>query len=472
MATWWIDDAAASNGADSGGETIGTLYTSPAKYLWASDGTNVGLMSRTTGPKPAAGDIVYVLGGHVETPAANVSMANAGSITNPVAIISVASFNGGSPNTLDSTSVIGTSSNNSVSVAAGGLVMFGFSLMPSNAGGNNSAADINLNTASDFLFRLVDGALIISSTNVGAMITVGASGSSSSYEQLVSLDNVDVKFANSGQSIQLQRGKLEWSGGSLDGSGTIPTALLTTGNVSSPARVALDSLDLSALSTAIVDVSSGTMDVAVSRSKLHASVSPTVGTHPGVGGPTVELVDCDSGDTNIRYHRRDGRGTVNQSASVYRDGGAKSKRNGADVPYSHFLTGSTACGKFLPLMSPWYTAPFVSTTGSKTITIKVAYDRATALTDEELFAEVEYLGASGSTQSSTASSRLATWPLASGSALSNTSETWTGTGGWTNKKTHTLSVSATVAEQGILRVRVGCTVQSVAVYIDPEATVS
>lgn len=472
MAIWWVDDAAASNGADTGGETIGTLYTSPAKYLWSSDGTNVGLLSRTTGPKPAAGDIVYVLAGHSEVPAATLTMTNAGSNTSPVVVLSVASFNLGSPNTLDNTSVVGTTGNFAVAAAAGGLVMFGFSVMPSSAGGINAAGDINLNVAANFLFRLTNGKLIISSTNTGAIIIIGAAGNSSAYEQLVSLDNVDVKFANAGQSIQLQRGKFEWSGGSLDGLGTIPTALLTTTNISTPARVALDGLDLSALSTAIVNVSSGTMDVVVSRSKLHASVSPTVGTHPGVGGPTVDLIDCDSGDTNIRYHRTDGRGTVNQSASVYRDGGAKSKRNGADVPYSHFLTGASACGKFIPIMSPWYTAPFISTTGSKTITIKVAYDRATALTDEELFAEVEYLGTSGSAQSSTASSRLATWPLASGSGLSNTSETWTGTGGWPNKKTHTLTVSATVAEQGILRVRVGCTVPSVAVYIDPEVTVS
>lgn len=466
MADWWIDDSAASNGTDTGGQAIGSAWNNPAKYLWASDGSNVGLMARATGPRPAAGDRVFVLGGHLELQGAAVNMTNDGTVTNPVIVISVASFNSGSPNALDNTSLIGTTGSFAVAASAGGLMLFGFILNPTNNGAVSIAGNFLCSPNGDMLFALEDGAIRLGSTSSQPRIVVGANGGTTNLTQTVRLRNVTAKFANASQSIQFRRGQFEWLGGGIDAAGSIPTALFTSASGGMPSRILCEDLDLSGLSTSIFDVSTGSGVARLSRCKLHGSVALTTGSHAGAGGVEAEMVDCDSADTNIRYSRVNGFGSVNSSAAVYLTGGAKSKRNGSDVPFSHFLTGTHACGKFLPLYSPWYPM-FLDSVGSKTFSIKVAYDRATALTNEELFIEIEVLGTSGSVQGSLLTSRLSAWQLQSGSALSNTSESWAGSGGWTNKKTHTLSVPATIAEQGIARVRIGCTAQSVPIYVDP-----
>ena len=61
--------------------------------------------------------------------------------------------------------------------------------------------------------------------------------------------------------------------------------------------------------------------------------------------------------------------------------------------------------------------------------------------------------------------------VASGSSLTNTSETWTGTGGWSNTKTYTLSKTITVDEYGYIRARVGLA-KDEDVYVDPKITVA
>ena len=61
--------------------------------------------------------------------------------------------------------------------------------------------------------------------------------------------------------------------------------------------------------------------------------------------------------------------------------------------------------------------------------------------------------------------------LATGTSLTDTSESWTGTSGWTNKKTATLSKTVTVAQQGYVRCRIAVGKQQT-VYADNVITVS
>ena len=92
MVDWFVSSATGVNSNN------GTAYTTPKKYLWESDGTLALFLGAT---KPLAGDTVYVLTGHNELQTAEYALVG-GALENeqPIKIISVASFNSGSPNTL------------------------------------------------------------------------------------------------------------------------------------------------------------------------------------------------------------------------------------------------------------------------------------------------------------------------------------------------------------------------------------
>ena len=56
--------------------------------------------------------------------------------------------------------------------------------------------------------------------------------------------------------------------------------------------------------------------------KLDASIAIVTGTHPGPGGAVVDLINCDSGDTNYRFAHHDYMGSMVQETTIARTGGA------------------------------------------------------------------------------------------------------------------------------------------------------
>ena len=316
--------------------------------------------------------------------------------------------------------------------------------------------------------RFEDCIFELSTTGTAARVTMGVSSANIDDSQ-VEWQDVQVTFGATAQGINAIV-PLTWIGGSAAATGTVPTTLfLPTAGLG--ADVTIRGVDLSAFNSgnSLVNVSTGTIGhYKFINCKLGASVTATTGTHPGQGGVTVELLNCDSGDTNYRNEWWGYQGNYVTETTIVRTGGAT---DGA-TPISYELTSSAAASQYSPLV---WRAGYVwnDTIGSAiTLTVHVITDNVT-LTDKEAWLEVEYLGTSGSTQQSLITDHAAddAFYLGSGANQATSSEAWTTTGLTTPVKQE-LSVTFTPEEKGPIRFRVMLGKASTVMYLCPEAVVS
>jgi hypothetical protein len=201
--------------------------------------------------------------------------------------------------------------------------------------------------------------------------------------------------------------------------------------------------------------------------KLGASVSLTSGSHSGRFGVQVDMINCDSADTNYRYQRTRYQATEVQETTIVKSGGASD----GTTTFSRKIT-TTANAKTI---SPYESAPvefWNETIGSAiTLTIPVVTDGVT-LTDAEAWIEVEYLGTSGFPLGNFANDRIT--DLMFGTPANQTTDsgsTWTTTGLASPVK-QSLSVSVTPQEKGIVRVTVCLAKASTVMYYDPLVVVT
>jgi hypothetical protein len=332
--------------------------------------------------------------------------------------------------------------------------------------GPGATANINFTGLAAWWFRFEDCKLTLS-TGTGARISVG-NNNTGVHDQQLELVNTTLKFGNVAQSIVL-RAPLLWNGGSIDAAGSAPTALFLaiSSGAGSYARVA--GVDLSHLSSgkSLVEADGATCNFfTFENCKLGASVGITAGAFAGQGGIKVDVINCDSGDTNYRYHKGRFQGTVNQEATIVRSGGASD----GTTTISRKMVSSADSKVYSPLESDW-TYIWNEVTGSSvTVSIPVVTDNVT-LKDDEAWIEVEYLGTSGFPKSLFASDRIATILTTPANQATDAVSSWTTTGLTTPVK-QTLSVAVTPQEKGPIRARVCLAKASTTLYYDPKLSVA
>lgn len=299
-------------------------------------------------------------------------------------------------------------------------------------------------------------------SGLATTINFGAGLAVNIDDQILTLINTDFELNSTG-TINV-RCRVVWRGGAITGT-TTPTTLFTL--TSPPCELFLSGVDLSSYGSGenLISVASAqTTRWHLENCKLGSSVSVTTGSVAGPGGATGQLVNCDSADTNYRYHKQDYCGTITQETTIVRTGGASD----GTTPISRKMV-STANSKFY---SPLISDPVIvwnDTPGSYTATIEVVTDNVT-LTDAEAWAEVEYLGTSGFPLSLFASDR-ATNILSTPANQTTSSETWTTTGLATPVK-QKLAVAFTTAEKGPVAVRVHLAKASTTMYFCPKVDVT
>lgn len=189
-------------------------------------------------------------------------------------------------------------------------------------------------------------------------------------------------------------------------------------------------------------------------------------------GQYCEIVSSDSSGNLDRYEYADGAGnSIISTTSVYRDNGY----NGVDNQVSYKI--STA--SILPQQGPLEVFPimgYISDTGSKTLTIELAHDYASSLTDTDVYAEVLYLGTASNTRQSLETSIPYPSggkydPVGAGTVLTTSSEVWTGGSGLTKQK---LDVNVTINKAGLYAVRLYVRTYEASkfIYVDPMVSVA
>lgn len=283
--------------------------------------------------------------------------------------------------------------------------------------------------------------------------------------------NVDYcyfNFAAAGQSIQPYSGELFITGAILEG--TTPTSLLVPLASNENSQVVFQDSDLSSVTGNLVSVASaeGGHDILFMRCKLGAGVALTTGTRTRVLADQVRVENCDSADTNYRLAWDKGQGTVVSETTLVKTGGASDGVTGLSWKMA---TNANAAYPNVPLNSPQIISEWITATGSaKTVTVDILHDSATALNDDEVWLEIEYLGTSGfplGTQADDAKADI----LATAAAQASSTATWTTTG-MANPNKQKLSVTFTPQEIGVVACTVKLAKPSKTIYVDPVAQVA
>lgn len=413
-----------------------------------------------------AGGTVYMSQAHAETQSTAMTLASPGASEALVSVLCV-DDTAEPPTTLAASGTVSTTGASGISFTVGCTYYYGVTF---SAGDGASLAPISLGvTASGVsLYILEKCALKLNSTTINAnqLISLG-NGNVNTKEQLIRLINTTVQFGNAAQKIR-PVSRVEWLGTPSAIVGAVIPDVLFSHLANMPTQVLVSGVDLSAMGSgkSLVNLAAAGQPVyRFSNCKFGASSGIVTGTNGGAGGPIVMVDNCDSADTNYRMEHYKYQGSIKSETSKIRSGGASD----GTTPISWNMTTLTGASFVSPLESPPI-AIWNDTAGSaKTITVEIAQNSAaTALTNEEIWLEVEYLGTTGYPISSVISDRK-TDILAT--AADQTSSTVT----WNNMTTPTrqkLEVTFTPQEKGAIQCRVMLAKPSVTVYVDPLVTVA
>lgn len=403
----------------------------------------------------AAGDRILVSQNHAETTAAGITLAFAGTVAAPTQLL--CGNDGAEPPTALATgATISTTGASSIAIQ-GNLYAYGLAWQ---AGSGASGANININ-ASGVRQHFEACDFILNNSNAGSQINTAAS--------LLSFKDCRFKFGHASQQF-VQNGSIRINGGSIISGGTSPTNFLTPGS-GNRADAVIDGFDLSNGSSSINLVGGsgqGSGRIVFRNCKLPASWSGGLfNATPTQACLRAEMWNCDSASTNYRMWVEDAYGSTKHETTLVKTGGASD----GTTPLAWKMASSANASFPLPLVSPEIASAWIDSTGSsKTITVDILHDSATALKDDEVWVEAAYLSDSGSPKTSCVADSKADI-LATGADQAASSATWTTTG-MANPNKQKLAVSFTPQQKGVAIVKVCLAKASATVYVDPVAQVS
>src|SRR5574337_1171684 len=365
----------------------------------------------------AAGDNVYLSQAHAESTATAVSLDFAGTVGNPTKIVCV--DDGAAPPTAVAITATVTTTGASDMYIHGNLYCCGVTFVCGTAGtrilrlGAYDTTNNQIYQNCSFQFGSGAGAF--------SRIYLAGHGSSLPADSIV-WKNCSVSFSSASQAISPYGAALIWEGGSvLSGSTALTTALFDGQTFSRYGDIYVRDVDLSNMgeSCNLVNLTSLNAQAVFHSCKLPASWSGAPSTGLASAGCRISVYNCE---------------------------------------YENYLR------------SNWM-AVWIDTTGSsKTVTVDILHDSATALTDAECWIAVSYLG-SASTPLGTATSDKPADVLTTAVAQTSSSATWTTTG-MSNPNKQKLEVTFTPQQKGFVSARVCIGKASKTVYVDCEPLVS
>lgn len=417
-------------------------------------------------------DIVWVKNTHAETAAA------AKSITFPTSpgLRVICTSDATEPPTSSTTGAkVITTGNFSVALVSGFAYVYGVEF--DSGTGNSGAADLLVASGNADTHIVLDNCtLAVLSTHLNAPIVLGASaGGGSTTNRRVDFIDCTLRQDTSAISamIVLQTGFWNFSGMTIAGAGaTPPTSLFETASAQSASSLLVENSDLTGRAlTNLVDLTnfnSPPNRFVIRNCKLPTGVNVTTGSFDSSGASIVEMHNCDSADTHIRFSRNSWQGSVTQQTGTrIRTGGATQ----ADSTAFSWLMAGSANSVYIahPLVSPDI-AIFNTTVGSSiTATVEILHDSVTNLQNDKIWLEVDYPGTTGFPQSNRASDRVAT-VIATPADQDASSVAWDTTG-MTNPNKQKLVVTFTPQEAGYILCRVKLAA-NVSVYVDPLITLA
>jgi hypothetical protein len=424
-----------------------------------------------------AGDTIYVDNGESFTATAAITWTPpAGAL----AIISCirssttgVSWNAATGSGAGAAESVGAASNSFIISNAGGsaIYLFGMTL---NAGTNNSALcsttifnSTNVQSTLEADFCTFD----MKSVSTSASFNIGQSAASNrSHKATLRNCTFICSAARAGTFSLIGEAQVEIITPTFSMSGvTKPVILFACTGLGDTALLTIRDGDASGFSTtasayfSVANFSSA--QVLLKNLKLSATPTLTTGTWPG-GTGAITLRNCDSADTIITFQYVNTYGTLTQSTSIYYTAS----------PYQFNATGvswqivtSTLANESNPFITPplriWGT-----TTSAQTAEIEFVRDNATALTDRQIWSDLESAASASFPNYAYASNRNTAPFSSAGVDQPSSSVSWTGTGGFSNLNRQKLQITFTAAEVGLLQAQVFVGKASETLYLNSSIT--
>lgn len=420
-----------------------------------ADWTNAHVTMTAAITASTAGDTFFVADDHAETSASSISLGFKGAINAPDLIVcvdhTITSPGSGDLKTTAQVTTTGTAA--SISLNGGHAYVYGIKF---NCGTGASTQGININNSST-VKQVYDSCQFILAGTGSQSINVASGINSRTW-----WTNCVVSFGATGSTMGIVNGSgFEWTNtpSAVNAGATIPTTLF--GGTNNSGTILVEGVDLSALGSGktLVGVASTIAYFTFKDCKLGSAV--TVASAPSSAlAYVIDVIRCDSGNTNYRTERHLFFGDMTTETTIVRTGGATDGTTG--FSYKVVTTANT---KFT---SPFNVPPIAiwnDTTGSaKTITVEGI---ASAVpNNDEVYMDVEYLGDSASPQGS----RATTGKVLLATAAANTASTQTWGGALTGK--FKMAVTITPQQKGPITAYVRVPKTSATVYIDPFITVT
>jgi hypothetical protein len=408
----------------------------------------------------AAGDTVYI-NAESYTISADTTWALAGSITAPVRVI-CSNDKANEPPTVVASKGAATythaSSWDFTINGIGYIYGFGFTNTVSTA----SAVLLQLATADNNYIILDSFTHSVTSTSAATFVGVGVSTELNAGVKLI---NSSFNFTgNSTHKFNLYA-PLEIVGGSITTATALTQVFVAAGR--NP-DLSVSDCDLAGLGSSTL-INAGNQIVKIDANfvncKLNASTT-LVSSFSGVNQAFVQFTNCSSSSANYLSYRYNLYGTLLTETTLVKTGGASD----GTTSISWKLTTTANANESFPFTTGSM-AVWIDTTGaSKTITVDILHDSATALTDAEIWLEIDYLGSSATPLGTPLSDKRAT-VLTTAANQPTSTASWTTTGLTTPNK-QKLEVTFTPQMKGFVYARVCLAKPSYTVYVDPQAILS
>lgn len=434
MANWFVDSVQGVGGLGDGTSWANAYLTLAAAFT-----------------AKAAGDTFWVGDDHAETQASALTLTSPGTVANPCFVYCV-DHTKASPGTgdLKTTATISTTGASAMTLA-GTAYCYGVTFSCGN-GANVAALTVANTTGGEWT---IEAGSLQSGTTSSSTIILGGVARSIAY-----LRNTTIKVAAAGTTIN-SNGGFRWQNTAAAILGaTLPTTLISPAN--SMTTAILEGVDLSALTSGKTIVGSIAGQAQIYLKDCAFGAGATVTTTPSAPGGNIYSIRSDSGATNYRNEKYAYTGTETTETSITRVGGAT---DGTTAQSRKIVT--TANSKWvlpfegLPLRI-WN--PF--TGGSHSITLYGTWNNAAVPNNDDLWADLEYLGTSGNPLGVFATATKAN-NLASGTPLTADGSTWNGGGSGAGWSPFSLTISFTPTQAGYLYIYPKAAKASSTFYLDP-----
>jgi len=412
--------------------------TGNSAYGWSAAGPTLRLFLNGSSSWAAAGDTVYVNAGHDEAYVSGQSNINSpGAFWNPVYVLCV-------DDALQPANTAWVTKTESMN-------FYGFAY--------SCGVNYKCQSGSDYHYIILNSWTFENCTFMYKYLYINND---------VTFRNVVLRHTNTGLVIINNDGRFTWRGGALRLISGPPNSYTFSlwSDVGRPIRVCeVEGVDLSDISGSNVSLFGlhHCSRATIKNCRLGANIGMvTAFARVGPWG-RIDVVNCDSANTNYRYYRYQDAGQIFHETGIYREGGAS---DGTTPICRRMVSGAWA--KYDDPLILGELVGWNETTGQqKTATLHVLTNGVT-LTNKDLWVEVEYLGNANHPQSLFVTNKPHI--LESGTSLDSDNATWVHN--LQNPVRQKVSLSFTPQMKGPIRVTVRLARPSTTVYVCPKVDIA